>query len=60
MWEDIPLYGCKNIPQWQKGLGFQASVFLTSTNLTKAHTGWKEPQRDHINSFNVHKEINSL
>jgi hypothetical protein len=48
-----------NIPHWEKGLLLQASVLLTSTNQENAHTGWQEPQRDHSNSLNVHKEINS-
>jgi hypothetical protein len=39
---------------------FQAFVFLTSSKHTNPHTGWQEPQSDHMNSLHVDKEINSL
>jgi hypothetical protein len=60
MWENIPLCGCKIEHTWNKGSGFQASLFLTSSKHTSQHTGWQETQSDHLNSIHVDKEINSL
>jgi hypothetical protein len=53
-------YVDKKYTTGKKELLFQASVFLTSTNHANTPTGWQQPQRDHINSLYVHKEINSL
>jgi hypothetical protein len=50
----------QNVTQWEPGLLFHASEFLTSTKHTNAHTGRQKPQGDHMNSLPVDKEITSL
>jgi hypothetical protein len=37
-----------------------ASVFLAASKYARACFGWQEPQRDHMNSLKVNKEINAL